>query len=130
MPFSKKIVLDTNFLLIPGQLRVDIFEEIQRISDFNYELFIFEKTEKELENILKNGNLKDKTAAKIAKSLIKIKKIGILKGNNDLYVDEQIVEFAEKNQDVIIATQDLGLKKKLKNAKLIVLKNKTHLGFA
>ncbi|MBW2991754.1 hypothetical protein KY345_00870 [Candidatus Woesearchaeota archaeon] len=30
----RKIILDTNFLLIPGQFKIDIFSEIRRICDF------------------------------------------------------------------------------------------------
>ena len=44
----KKIMLDTNFLLIPFQFKVDIFSEIERICNFNYKLCIFEQSLEEL----------------------------------------------------------------------------------
>ena len=44
----KKIILDTNFLLIPAQFNVDIFSEIERICDFQYQLCIVDKTLSEL----------------------------------------------------------------------------------
>ncbi len=133
MLFSKKVVLDTNFLLIPGQFRVDIFEEIKRIADFRFKLYIFEKTEKELENILKNAKTKDRMAANIAKKLIKERDISYLKGDEALSVDEQIIEFARSNE-CFVATQDAELKRKLKkegkSTRFIVLRNRKTLAFA
>ena len=68
-----KIILDTNFLLIPGTLKVDIFEEIKRICDFKYTLHIIDKTVDELKKITETQRGKYKTAAKLALMLIKKK---------------------------------------------------------
>ena len=46
----KKIILDTNFLLIPAQFKVDIFDEIDRIMIEKYQLFVLDKTIDELKN--------------------------------------------------------------------------------
>ena len=46
-----KIYLDTNFLLIPAQFKVDIFEEIERLMDKPYDLYVFDKSLKELEDL-------------------------------------------------------------------------------
>lgn len=132
MLFSKKVILDTNFLMIPGQFKVDIFEEIKRISDFNYKLFIFEQSLNELDKILKTGNTRDKTAARIAKILVKQKEINILPGEPDKNIDEQILEFATNNT-CVIATLDAALLKRVRNANhktiFILLRNKKYLTF-
>ncbi len=49
---TKIIILDTNFLLIPAQFKVDIFSEVERICNFRYQLVIIDKTLEELEDIV------------------------------------------------------------------------------
>ena len=66
----KKIIIDTNFLLIPLKFKVDIFSEFNRISNFNYKLYIFEQSISELKNIIKKQSGKDKKAAQFALKLI------------------------------------------------------------
>ena len=60
----RKIILDTNFLLIPVQFGVDIFSEFDRICNFKYELVVVPETVTELEGIINGkGSKKDKMAA-------------------------------------------------------------------
>ena len=122
----KKIVLDTNFLLIPGQFKVDIFSELQRICHFNYELCIYEGSMDELKNITKAGSGRDKSAAKLALQLIRAKNIKIIK-SDEKYIDLAILDNA--GRDSIIATQDIQLKKKLleKGSSVVILRQKKYL---
>ena len=120
----KQIILDTNFLLIPAQFRVDIFEEIKRIADFKYQLCILDKTIDELKKIQKEQRGKHKLAAKLALDLVKKKKIKIIKTTEKKYVDDHLVDFSKKG--AVIATQDLGPKKRLKKP-YIVLRQKKYL---
>ena len=55
---KKKVIIDTNFLLIPGQFMVDIFTEIQRILDFPYELYVVGETITELNRLVTVGKQK------------------------------------------------------------------------
>ena len=122
----KKIIIDTNFLMIPFKFRVDIFSELNRICDFNYELYIFESSIGELRNIAENQSGMDKKAAQFALKLVKLKNIGIIKsGETD--VDELMLDSV--NNDTIMATQDIQLKRQLleKGASLIVLRQKKYL---
>jgi rRNA-processing protein FCF1 len=125
-----KVIIDTNFLLIPGQFKVDIFSEIDRILPERYELYIIDKTVDELEGIIESPNSSgaDKAAAKLAKSLIKAKKLPYLKTEKNLNVDKLIKREALKG-GCIVATQDMALKRELKedNIRLIVLRQKQHL---
>ena len=124
----KKILLDTNFLMIPLQFRVDIFSELDRICNFNYKLYIFEESINELRNIIGNSNSsgKDKKAAQITLKLIKFKNVNLIRSKKK-DVDSLILENSEKYD--IIATQDKNLKRKLveKGVSLIVLRNKKYL---
>lgn len=124
----KQIIIDTNFLLIPAQFRVDIFSEIDRLMHEPYELCILEGTIDELNKITEKQSGKDKKAAALALKLLASKKVKHLKTEKNLNIDKLIVEQA-KNPDSIIATQDMALKRVLKrnNSHLIILRKKQHL---
>ncbi|MBI2656465.1 DUF188 domain-containing protein [Candidatus Woesearchaeota archaeon] len=125
----KRIIIDTNFLIIPYKFRVDIFSEFSRICDFNYKLFIFEESINELEKIMQNQRGINKKAAQFALKLIKLKNIGIIK-SNEKDVDGLILNDA--NEDDIIATQDIKLKQELlrKGVSVIMLRQKKYLQLA
>ena len=122
----KKVILDTNFLLIPVQFKVDIFSEIDRICLFAYKLYIVDKTINELEKIIGKEKPKDKMAAKIALQLIKRKKVDIIK-TSEGKVDDILLDLLGK--DSILATQDALLRKKARKRgnQVIVLRSKKHL---
>lgn len=125
----KKIIFDTNFLLIPVQFKVDVFSEVDRICNFNYQLCILDKSINELENIVKSQKGKSKRAAKIALQLIKTKNIKIISTKNiEKNADDSIVEIANKTEH-IVATLDKELKKRLKQKgiSLISLRQKKYL---
>ncbi len=121
----KTIVLDTNFLTIPYQFKVDIFEEFNRLVDEKYELVTIDSVIKELKELSK-GRGKDSIAARIGLEFIESKDIKIIetKGEN---TDTALLNLADK--DIIIATNDKILIQKLKNNKrnIIRLKQKKYL---
>ena len=127
----KKIYLDTNFLMIPIQFRVDVFEEIKRICHFPYELCVLDKSLDELRKVISFQKGKSKEAAKIALMIIeqkiKQKSLNITTFSKDIGVDDILVELSD--DDTIIATQDMELKRRIreKSGKIIFLKSKTHL---
>jgi len=126
----RKILLDTNFLLIPYQFSVDIFTQIDKISMFEYKIFILDKTLEELKKIVEEQKGKNKDAAKIALKLISIKNIEVIKSNSNKKTDDIILDIASKG-DYIVATQDKDLKSRLINhsIEVIVLKQKKILAF-
>ena len=123
----KKIILDTNFLLIPYQFKVDIFSEIDRIIDKTYEICVLSTTINELKSLVNKGKGKDKKAAKLALELIDHAELKIIKSETS-YVDKAILEIVNKKTH-IIATQDKELKKSLqkKGIPIIVLRQKRYL---
>ncbi len=124
-----KIIIDTNFLLIPAQFNVDIFSELKRICDFRYEMCIMEGTIAELEKIQKDESQKgsDKRAAKMALSLLKKQEYKIIKSGIE-HVDDAILDYCEKHE-CAVATQDALLKKRLKEqgSKIIILRSRKFL---
>lgn len=122
----KTIIFDTNFLLIPGTYKVDIFAEAERlVPDGTFA--IIDKTIDELEHIIHTQKGKNKSASVLALTLIKTKGLKKIVTNSVKSVDEFIVEFCDRN--CLVATQDLELRKKLinKGIAVLVLRNKNHL---
>jgi hypothetical protein len=121
------VILDTNFLMIPASLKVDIFTELDRICNFQYEVFIVDKTIDELAKIQKEQKGKYKKEAQVAMALIGQRKINALK-TPDGHADDLILDLA-KEKDYIVATQDTAFKKKLKenNIPIIFLRQKKYL---
>ncbi len=113
MHSKRRIILDTNFLLLPGQSKFDVFEELEKTMNEPYELFIIDKTIEELEKLEKIGKVKDRIAAKIALELLPTKKIKQIKTSKDdrRIVDDVIIGAADEN--TIVATIDKNLKKEL-----------------
>jgi uncharacterized protein len=127
----KKIIIDTNFLLVPGQFRVDIFDEIERIAHFPYELMIIDRTVNELNKIIAGrATQNDKTAARIA--LVLLAKYPVLQIKVAGYtVDDAIVNYVRENPTTLVATNDAGLMRRLKGLRLHIalvrLKQKKYL---
>jgi uncharacterized protein len=125
---KKKVILDTNFLLIPGQFKVDIFSEIERIMQEPFELCIVDKSIAELNQLAARGKEIDKFAAKLALVLIIQKNLKTLHSfGSKESVDDIIVKKADKN--TFIATQDKALKERVqqKGAKIIGLRQQKYL---
>ncbi len=120
------IIVDTNFLMVPYQFKVDIFSEFDRICNFNYKMLVFEQSIDELNKIIKNQSGKHKKAAEFALRLIKLKNISVSKSEQK-DVDALILNSIGK--DTVVATQDRELKKELlkKGASVIILRQKKYL---
>ncbi len=121
----KKIILDTNMLLVPTQFNVNIFEEIEKIVEGQYQLIVLDSIIKELEKIA-GTQKKDSSAAKVALQLIKNRNIRVIKAH-EKSTDKSIIEMVD--DDTIVATNDKALKERLKkrNVKIIYLKSKKYL---
>lgn len=121
------IILDTNFLMIPTTQKVDIFEELKRVCDFSFELFIVSKTINELDKIMIDQSGKDKMAARLAKSLIDAKGVKIIDVPEG-HVDDLILRVA-KEKGYFVATQDKHLKERLRkdDVPVIFLRQKKYL---
>ncbi len=124
----KRIILDTNFLTIPYQFNIDIFEEIDRIMEEKYDLVTLDSVVEELKNLKKTKG-KKAAAAKVALSLIKEKNIKII-NTEDKNVDITIHRMSDKN--TIVATNDKDLRERLKdkNVKVLYLRSRKHISMS
>ena len=122
----KKVVLDTNFLLIPYQFRIDVFRQIERLLEVPHELVVPSGVVSELKKLSK-GKGKEGAASRFALKLLdayKVKKVRSKGG-----VDGWIAEYAGE-ENAIVATNDVGLRNRLKKGgvKMIALRSRARLG--
>ena len=106
-----EIILDTNFLLVPLQFNIDIFEELEKMG---YSTFII------LGNVEKEANkigLKEYAAIK---KLLKDKHIKTITSDTR-NTDTAIFEYAKKHK-CAVATNDKALIKKLKKEHVIIIR--------
>lgn len=120
----KRIIFDTNFLMIFGKFRVDLEKELERILSEPYKLFTLSSVVEELKQIASSKGNASKNA-KIALKLVDLKNIGIIKSSGK--VDDALLKLADEN--MIVATNDMGLRRKLKKSKIktIYLRAEKHL---
>jgi len=117
-----KVIIDTNGLMIPGQFGIDIFSELQQLGFFSY--IVPGASVKELDKIVSTGRGKDRTAAKIALSLLD--RCTIIDKNG--YADDIIIDLAV-GMDAAVLTNDTELKKRLcsKGVTNVYLRDRTRL---
>lgn len=101
-----KAVLDTNFLMIPSEFHIDIYEEL-KFEGFN-ELIILSPVKKELELL----------GDPVSKELLKRHSYTIIEATGG--ADDAIVAYARKHK-AVVCTQDKTLKNRLKTLKIPVL---------
>jgi len=123
-----KVILDSNFLFVPLQFRIDIFDEIEKIMGEKVELTVLSTTIEELERLVKKG--KDKISRQASFALEIAKKCRILEvkrlpGESN---DDVIVKVA-KELRCPVATNDRILKRRLRNmgVAVIYVREKSHL---
>ena len=116
-----KVLLDTNFLLLPNQFGVDIFRYLEY-----YDIFTLSSCLDELKKIGR-GKGKDGRAAKVALKLIEQNKMKVIK-SSEKTTDRAILQYAI-DEKCTVATNDKELIKALKNRgiKIIRLRQKKYL---
>jgi rRNA-processing protein FCF1 len=120
----KKILLDTNFLMVPFQLGINIFSEFDRVMQKPYQLITLKAVKDELEKIAKTGKGSDKSAAALGIQLAR--NIEVI--DSDKKGDGAILDYA-KATECIVATNDSELRKGLGKAKVqtIFVRNRSKL---
>ena len=116
---TEKIILDTNFLVAPFQLSIDLFEEIERLYPFA-EVYTIEEALEEAKSIEsgKYGNLVEK--------LIETQDIEVLETEGEGIVDDLLVNVSD---EYLVATNDKELKQRIvdKGRPVMLIRSKNHL---
>lgn len=119
-----KALLDTNFLMIPGEFRVDILSDLLNLG--YTEIFTLDLVVTELSK-LAVGSAKKARSARIGLEFIRKGQIVVLKAEEG-YADDEIVRLA-KTKKYVACTQDKGLINRLKRERLryVTLRHKKYL---
>ncbi len=105
----KKILLDSNFIVTCVKQKIDFFEELKFMG---LKILIPKQVLREIKGIKKpEAELSLKILGKN-----KFEEVEIGRG----HVDKKIKNYADKNPEILVATLDNELKKKLKNQKVII----------
>lgn len=125
---SRPVILDTNFLLVPFQFKIDILRELEYLLEVSHHYVISSKTIDELKKLGKTIG-KDGMAARLALKLVEANKAKIEIIKSSEYVDEWIVGYATRT-GAIVCTNDSALRRKLRSLdiKVISMKSKSKLG--
>jgi len=123
-----KVILDANFLFIPLQFHVDIFEELTKLLDQSFDPVLLLPTYQEIQRIAQKGSPKMRKLASLALKLAEkcsIVHVEPLSGEGH---DEVIVRVA-KEWGCPVATNDRELRKKLRkeNVPTIFLRQRAYL---
>lgn len=115
----RKIMLDTNFLVAPFQLSIDLFEEIDRVYPVN-EVYTLEDAVQEARSI-EDGSYKA-----LVEKLIDTQNIEVLETEGEGEVDDLLVGISD---EFVVATNDRELKERLleNGAEVLFIRSGDHL---
>ncbi len=115
----RKIMLDTNFLVAPFQLSIDLFEEIDRVYPVN-EVYTIEDAVQEARSI-EEGRYKA-----LVEKLIETQGIEVLETEGEGEVDDLLVDISD---EFVVATNDKELKERLveNGAEVLFIRSSSHL---
>lgn len=123
-----KVILDSNFLLLPFQFGIDIFECVKSLLGRNVEFIVLPQIVEEVKRIA-DGVGDNSRGARLALKLIE-EKCAILDLDEvrGLNTDESILK-AAVNLDAVVATNDRTLRRKLRSKGIptIFLRERSHL---
>ena len=126
---TRPVILDTNFLMIPFQFKINILVELDYLLERSHHYVVSSKTMDELGTIAKRVG-KHGSAARLALKMIESHKKQFEVIENDLPVDDWIYLYA-KEKNAIVCTNDAGLRRRLRETKMkvISMKSKAKIGF-
>ncbi len=120
------VLLDTNFLLLPFQRRIDIFEEIRRLVDGRVEFLVLTQVLNELHWLAKSGTIKEQRLATSSLQLVERFCRVVDESSTStsgLDADNALMRYASATGS-IVATNDRELRHKLvkKSCQVIFLR--------
>ena len=115
-----KVIFDSNFLFVPSQFQLDIFEELTNLLNQRFEPVLLSPTYRELLKIAEKGSPKVRKQASLALKLAeKCRVVQVEKGLEETH-DDVIVRVAAEWR-CPVATNDRELRKRLKNVGVSVI---------
>ncbi|MCL2690975.1 MAG: 30S processome protein Utp24 [Candidatus Bathyarchaeota archaeon] len=115
-----KVILDSNALFTPLELKIDIFEEIQKLLNRNVEYIVIHPVKTELELLSNKESFKLRRQASFALRLVEKCKIVQVDVPDKVTTDDAIVKVA-KSWNTPVFTNDRQLRKRLRDISLPVI---------
>ena len=125
---TTKIILDTNFLFIPSQFHLDIFEELARLLGQQVEPLMLSSTLRELQKLAESRSIKKSKQALLGLKLAEKCRVVEVKRKSGESNDDVVLR-ASIEMNCAVATNDRELRKKLRKASVpvVFLRQKTTL---
>jgi rRNA-processing protein FCF1 len=122
-----KVILDTNFLMIPFQFNIDVFQEIEYLLQKKVDFVVPSSVKSELTGISARGG-EGAPEASLALQLASRCRVVEVTLNPGESVDDAIVKASQK-LGAVVATTDIELKKRLRdiNVPVVYLRDKSKL---
>ena len=115
-----KVILDSNALFTPLELKIDIFEEMQKLLNRNVECIVIHPVKAELELLSNKESFKLRRQANFALRLVEKCKIVQVDVPDKTTTDDAIVKVA-KSWNTPVFTNDRQLRKRLRDISLPVI---------
>jgi rRNA-processing protein FCF1 len=120
LPQPLKVILDSNALFTPLELKIDIFEELKRLLNRNIEFVLISPVKTELELLANKESAKMRRQANFALRLAEKCKFVIVDVSDKYTTDDAIVKVA-KDWNSPVFTNDCQLKKRLRDISVPVI---------
>ena len=123
-----KIILDSNALFVPLQFKIDVFEELKRLLNMNFELVLLSPVRRELERLAEKGSPKMSKNISYALKLAEKCKLVEVNEKTAASTDDIIVKTAQEWKSPVF-TNDKQLRKRLRdiNVPVIYVRQKSRL---
>ncbi|UCE15842.1 MAG: hypothetical protein JSV12_08275 [Candidatus Bathyarchaeota archaeon] len=115
-----KVIVDANFLFIPSQFQIDVFEELLTLLNQKFEPILLSTTHKELQKIVERSSPKMRQRALLALRLAEKCRIVEVEQGFKETPDDVITRVAAEWR-CPVATNDRALKKRLRDENLPVI---------
>ena len=123
-----KIILDSNFLLIPTEFKLDIFEAMTTLLNQRYDPIVLSTTQRELARMAEKGAPKLRRQAKMALELAEKCQLAHVERKTIESSDDVIVRIAAQWK-CPVATNDSELRRRLRDISIpvVYLRQKSRL---
>ncbi len=119
-PQPLKVIMDSNALFAPLELKIDVFEELRRLLNRNVEFILLSPVKAELELLAKKESSKLRRQANFALRLAEKCKYVPVAVSDKFTTDDAIVRVAQDWNSPVF-TNDRQLKKRLRDISLPVI---------
>jgi len=123
-----KVILDSNFLFVPAQFKIDVFEELMKLLNQRFEPILLSATYQELQTMAEKGSPSRRKQASLALKLAeKCHLVNVEKSAGETNDDVILRIAAEWKSPVATNDQELRRRLRAKDIPVIFLRGKSRL---